>query len=148
MVVPLFVRAGRGSKKMQKAFCSTKEPVLSQLAQIKQPNWEQTTQEINITAVIYLRREGAESYEELESRGQRIRQILNSTDSFHSDTPTNAVHGGDGGGGWKGGSGGHFSSAVSQEGRVMVAFTLKEVRMVIESGLVAATRTHSRREDD
>ncbi|CAN0343330.1 unnamed protein product, partial [Pylaiella littoralis] len=40
--------------------------------------------------------DGAESYEELESRGQRIRQILDSTDSFNSDTPTKAVHGEDG----------------------------------------------------
>lgn len=68
---------------------------------------------------------GAESYEELESRGQRIRHILESTDSFHSDTPTNAANRGEGGRRGSGG-GGTFSSAVSQEGRVMVAFTLKE----------------------
>lgn len=73
---------------------------------------------------------GAESYEELESRGQRIRQILDSTDSFHSDTPTNALQRGEGGGGWRGG-GGDTLSSVSQEGRVMVAFTLKEVRVAV-----------------
>lgn len=72
-------------------------------------------------------RPGAESYEELESRGQRIRQILDSTDSFHSDTPTSALNRGEAGGGRKGIGGGAFSSAISQEGRVMVAFTLKEV---------------------
>jgi len=75
--------------------------------------------------------EGTESYEELESRGQRIRQILDSTDSFHSDTPSKALHRGEGGGGWRGNGGGAFSSAVSQEGRVMVAFTLKEVRVAM-----------------
>lgn len=97
------------------------------------------------------RREGAESYEELESRGQRIRQILDSTDSFHSDTPTNAVHGGDGGGGWRGGGGGggQFSSTVSQEGRVMVAFTLKEVRIHLFTwaAICLLKRIHSRREE-
>eukprot|EP00903_Cladosiphon_okamuranus_P008645 g8289.t1 len=69
---------------------------------------------------------GAESYEELESRGQCIRQILESTDSFRSDTPTNALQKGEAGGGLRGG-GGDALSSVSQEGRVMVAFTLKEV---------------------
>ncbi|CAM9859485.1 unnamed protein product [Ectocarpus sp. 12 AP-2014] len=70
---------------------------------------------------------GAESYEELESRGQRIRQILDGTESFHSDTPIKAANRGEGGRRGNSGGGGAFSSAVSQEGRVMVAFTLKEV---------------------
>lgn len=85
---------------------------------------------------------GAESYEELESRGQRIRQILDSTDSFQSDTPTNALHKGEAGGGWRGG-GGDALSSVSQEGRVMVAFTLKEVGVAIDRLPVAVKKAQN-----
>lgn len=74
---------------------------------------------------------GAESYEELEGRCKRIREILDTSDSFKSDTPTNSSGGGEGGipGRRGGGGGGMFSSSsASQEGKVFVAFTLKEVR--------------------
>lgn len=68
---------------------------------------------------------GAESYEDLEGRGLRIRQILDSSDSFNSDTPLKASNRGEGSGDKRGG--GAYPSSASQEGNVMVAFTLKEV---------------------
>lgn len=74
---------------------------------------------------------GAESYEDLEGRGQRIRQILDSSDSFNSDTPLKVSNRGEGSGDKRGG--GAFPSSASQEGNVMVAFTLKEVDIFLFS---------------
>lgn len=71
----------------------------------------------------------AESYEEFEGRCRRIRDILELSDSFRGDTPTNASHFSNNHPGdiLKG------DSATSQDDRVFIAFTLKEVRTTVST---------------
>lgn len=71
---------------------------------------------------------GAESYEELEARSQKIRQILSKSDSFRSDTPMNVFHGGDRAMFRMPGRVGAFLTPDAHESGIMVAFKLKEVR--------------------
>lgn len=65
---------------------------------------------------------GTESYEELEGRYKRIRQILASSDSFRGVTPTNTL------------ASNRKSSAGVHDDHVLIAFSLKEVRPTAELG--------------